>query len=187
MRPLSAVRQPAVAVVFGIIAWIVVTGAVLIDLLRISPVPSLTPTVRAISLLPTRMATVTVLPVRLTASATSATSRPATMTEAPMNSPTVAPPTLVITVIPTTSAPLVATQSTASSDCATTPAGWKAYSVQPGDTLFGFVLGSKGQLTVDELMADNCLASKTLLLGQVLYLPPGAADNAPRIDDSPPG
>jgi UPF0755 protein len=59
------------------------------------------------------------------------------------------------------------------------PPGWERYTVQPDDTLFAFVLGAGATLTVDELMAANCLTSRYLLVDQVIYLPPGAAENAP--------
>lgn len=61
------------------------------------------------------------------------------------------------------------------------PAGWERYVVQEGDTLFAFVLGAgpEAGLTVDDLIAANCLTSRYLLVDQVLYLPPGAAENAP--------
>ncbi|GIV81181.1 MAG: aminodeoxychorismate lyase [Anaerolineae bacterium] len=51
--------------------------------------------------------------------------------------------------------------------------------VQPDDTLFAFVLGAGGTVTVDDLMAANCLDSRYLRVDQVIYLPPGAAENAP--------
>ncbi len=59
------------------------------------------------------------------------------------------------------------------------PEGWERYVVQPDDTLFAFVLGAGATLTVDDLMAANCLTSRYLALGQILFLPPGAAENAP--------
>lgn len=69
-----------------------------------------------------------------------------------------------------------------SSGC-TPPSDWVAYSVTAGDTLFGFVLGSQGRLTVEQIAQGNCLTSKVLTLGQVIYLPPGVAQNSPKIDD----
>jgi UPF0755 protein len=59
------------------------------------------------------------------------------------------------------------------------PAGWERYVVQPDDTLFAFVLGAGGTITVEDLMAANCLSSRYLFVDQVIYLPPGAAENAP--------
>jgi LysM repeat protein len=59
------------------------------------------------------------------------------------------------------------------------PEGWERYVVQPDDTLFAFALGAGGTVSVDDLIAANCLTSRYLLIGQVLYLPPGAAENAP--------
>lgn len=63
-------------------------------------------------------------------------------------------------------------------DC-TPPPGWERYVVQPDDTLFAFVLGAEETVTVEELMAANCLSSRYLSVNQVLFLPPGAAENAP--------
>jgi len=59
------------------------------------------------------------------------------------------------------------------------PEGWEAYTVQQDDTLFAFALGAENTVTVDDLIAANCLTSRYLSVGQPLYLPPGAAENAP--------
>ncbi len=59
------------------------------------------------------------------------------------------------------------------------PEGWEAYTVQQDDTLFAFALGAGNTVTVDDLIAANCLTSRYLSVGQQLYLPPGAAENAP--------
>ncbi|MCZ7538462.1 MAG: endolytic transglycosylase MltG [Anaerolineae bacterium] len=69
-------------------------------------------------------------------------------------------------------------QEVAARPCAP-PDGWEQYVVQPDDTLFAFVLGAGGTLTVDDLMAANCLTSRYLRVDQTIYLPPGAAENAP--------
>ncbi len=57
--------------------------------------------------------------------------------------------------------------------------GWEMYVVQPDDTLFAFELGAGGAATVEDIMAANCLTSRYLFVDQVIYLPAGAADNAP--------
>jgi len=59
------------------------------------------------------------------------------------------------------------------------PEGWEPYTVQQDDTLFAFQLGSGNTVTVDEIIAANCLDSRFLSVGQQIYLPPGAAENAP--------
>ncbi|MBN1565309.1 MAG: endolytic transglycosylase MltG, partial [Anaerolineae bacterium] len=59
------------------------------------------------------------------------------------------------------------------------PVGWEMYVVQPDDTLFAFELGSGGATTVEDIMAANCLTSRYLVIDQVIYLPSGAAENAP--------
>ena len=64
----------------------------------------------------------------------------------------------------------------------TPPDGWERYTVQQGDTLFAFMLGAGSTVTVDELMAANCLDRRWLKVDEVLYLPPGAAENAPPSD-----
>lgn len=68
------------------------------------------------------------------------------------------------------------------------PNGWEAYQVQPGDTLFAFVLGAVtagSTVSTDDLRQANCLTSDLLAVGQTLYLPPGAAENAPSSDPLP--
>lgn len=69
------------------------------------------------------------------------------------------------------------------------PEGWVAYTVQQGDTLFAFQLGASragNPATVDEIMLANCTDTTLLQLGQVLYLPVGAADNAPSSEPAAP-
>ncbi|MBN1202321.1 MAG: endolytic transglycosylase MltG [Anaerolineae bacterium] len=66
------------------------------------------------------------------------------------------------------------------------PDGWQRYIVQPGDTWFAFVLGAGGTITVDDLMLANCANNRLLQVGQAIYLPPGAADNAPSADPAAP-
>lgn len=77
-----------------------------------------------------------------------------------------------------TTTPHAVAQAQASESCSP-PEGWERYVVQPDDTLFAFVLGAGGTVTVDDLMAANCLDSRYLFVDQVIYLPPGAAENAP--------
>ncbi len=64
------------------------------------------------------------------------------------------------------------------STCAATPADWVAYTVQPGDTLFGIAMrvGS----TVDQLAAASCLADANVLdVGQVIFVPPAGQNSTP--------
>lgn len=69
------------------------------------------------------------------------------------------------------------------------PDGWERYTVQQGDTLFAFQLGA-GQAgtptTVDQILAANCIDNRFLSIGQILYLPEGAADNAPSSEPAAP-
>lgn len=78
--------------------------------------------------------------------------------------------------------PVLSNEATAvpgESGACSPPDGWEPYTVQQDDTLFAFVLGAGGTVTVDDLVAANCLNSRYLQVGQLLYLPPGAAENAP--------
>ena len=103
----------------------------------------------------------------------------------------IATPTLSVTPDATATAPdLSATGETPAPDEPGTespgdaggcipPDGWEPYTVQQDDTLFAFALGVENAVTVDELVAANCLTSRYLSVDQVIYLPPGAAENAP--------
>jgi LysM repeat protein len=54
--------------------------------------------------------------------------------------------------------------------CNTAPYGWRTYSVQEGETLFGLALVTN--VTVSELQKANCLGTSTdLKIGQMLRLP----------------
>lgn len=105
-----------------------------------------------------------------------------TATAYPTTPPTPAPPTLPpnATVIVVTGEPAAAPPAQA--ECLPPP-GWTAYQVQPGDTLFGFQLGAEGKVDVQTIMAGNCLNSKFLTVGQVIFLPTGAGEAAPKLDD----
>ena len=62
------------------------------------------------------------------------------------------------------------------------PADWEAHQVEPGETLFAYVLGALNvgtTITTDDVRSANCLTSDLLQVGQVLYLPADAAENAP--------
>lgn len=111
----------------------------------------------------------------------------------PSASPTASPsPSPTLTASPSTTseaatpspAPSLVAQETsedAANDCPP-PEGWEAYTVQQGDTLFAFQLGANragNPASVDEILAANCLNSSFLAVNQFLYLPPGAAENAP--------
>lgn len=178
----------------GGVAWLVALAAVLAVVLRhadhsnplppvaqvtlaavvASPVPTLTPvptlaatSTSAPTLVPTLTPTVTLIPM-LSPTPAAAVGGPSPAPFTP-TSPDAAP--TAETAAPPTAAG-------AAAGC-TPPAGWERYVVQPDDTLFAFVLGAGGNITVDDLIAANCLTSRYLAVGQVLYLPPGAAENAP--------
>lgn len=100
-------------------------------------------------------------------------------------------PTLTITTAPTLIPPTAVAQDIISTieECRP-PEGWQAYQVIEGDTLFAFQLGAgraSNPATVDEILAANCLSTTFLQVGQILWLPPGAAENAPSSDPIAPG
>ncbi len=168
------------------------------------------PTLSAATVIPTCTTTLTVLPTATeppppTFTPTMIpilTATPVQMAPpAPAASPGVAEPSHEPTVAPTDALAVEAAPTidpgeaeveavpAAGEGCAPPP-GWEAHVVEQGDTLFAFVLGAgpEAGLTVDDLIAANCLGSRYLLVNQVLYLPPGAAENAPPSDPYvPPG
>ena len=107
------------------------------------------------------------------------------------------PPAFQITASspPPTSTPLPATPTTSNAppapaavadagvaDGCPHPADWEAHQVEPGETLFAYVLGALNvgtTITTDDVRSANCLTSDLLQVGQVLYLPAEAAENAP--------
>jgi hypothetical protein len=105
-------------------------------------------------------------------------------TATPVPSPT---PLVVADSAPDTtgaSEPAEPVESTALGEGCSPPDGWERYVVQPGDTLFAFALGADMAVTVDDLVVANCLDRRWLQVDEVLYLPPGAAENAPSSDPS---
>ncbi|HVO71980.1 MAG TPA: endolytic transglycosylase MltG [Aggregatilineaceae bacterium] len=176
----------SIALLAGLCAWLVVGGVVTVDLLTEKPTPTLLSVLNPTAS-NTPAPTVTLLIVPRTATPTSAST--STWTPAPTDSPTIpvlatAEPSAAATGAPSATLSAVGTTPGTAVSC-TVPDGWVAHQVTSGDTLFGFVLGAGGTITVDSLMQGNCLKSKLLTLGQTLYLPPGAAENAPRVDSGP--
>ncbi len=160
-------------IALGLLAWIVVAGIILID----SPAPMPTPTTVRIVVRNTTVPTVMLAPTH---------TQPPTLTPSPASlPPTVVPPTNTVAISTAVPVPPATAAATAAVNGCAPPQGWTAYTIEPGDTLFGFELGSKGQVKVANIMAANCLKSTMLTLGQVIYLPPGVTDNAPKVDDGP--
>lgn len=105
------------------------------------------------------------------------------------------PPAFVATSAPTATSAEASTQtappttnpSPAQSyppDCPP-PDGWEPHVVEPGETLFAYVLGALNtgvSITTRDVRQGNCLTSDLLQVGQTLYLPPDAAANAPSSD-----
>jgi len=110
-----------------------------------------------------------------------------TQTSIPTSTALPTQPPATINILPSTSPQNeVALENTPSNEAADTdctpPEGWEVYSVQQGDTLFAFQLGAGragNPASVDEIIEANCLGSNFLQVDQVLWLPPGAADEAP--------
>lgn len=182
-----------VLILGGLLVWGVIGAAVALDIAR----PSLsTPT--ALTLPPTRAA-IRASTVPSETPTAKPTAIPSTVTPTlPPDTPVIPIPTLPPSTNPPTDSPLPITSpapslaavespsaSAGTPNGCPLPAGWVVYSVTNGDTLFGFQLGSKNTVSVDQIMAANCLKSKFLAIGQVIYLPPGVAANAPKVDDSP--
>jgi hypothetical protein len=164
----------------GLLAWIAVIVIVLLTADSDAPPDA---TARPVVERPT-LAAATGTP-RPTATATArSTAQPTTTTPGPAPTEPVATLPMLPTAPPTAAITEAAeptqadTAPAADQDC-TPPDGWERYDVQPDDTLFAFVLGAGSTVTVDDLMAANCLTSRYLSVDQVLYLPPGAAENAP--------
>lgn len=86
------------------------------------------------------------------------------------------------TPAPDTASTLTSTPSPREESGCPAPEAWEVHHVQPGETLFAYVLGAIDlgfDVTTHDLRTANCLTTDLLQVGQVLYLPPGAAENAP--------
>lgn len=108
----------------------------------------------------------------------------AAVTETAQSTLEVATPTIQPSDITPAAIPEAALTQQQSDDCPH-PDGWQLYHVQPGDTLFAYVLGAGATITTDDIRQGNCLISDLLQVGQTLYLPPGAGENAPSSDPVP--
>lgn len=193
---LTARRAAVLLLIGGVLAWMIALGAVAMGV-RLARQPTQPAPPVGVARLPTLAAAA----VTLTPTLTRTPSPTVTPTEMPSASPTPSP-TLGTTqapadtappepVAPTpvaaageTGAPAAMAQAgepaqAAEAQPCTPPAGWERYVVQPDDTLFAFVLGAGATVTVDDLMVANCLTSRYLRVDQIIYLPPGAAENAP--------
>jgi cell division protein YceG involved in septum cleavage/LysM repeat protein len=187
-----------VIVVGGLALWAVIGALVVLDIAQ----PELiTPTPARVMLQATRFPTAT--PTNIPATSTpfptatrvittpivEVTAKPATETPIPTttDAPTVIPSTAISVADTSTAIPPAASSTTpiTNGTGCTPPAGWVAYTVTSGDTLFGFQLGSENAVSVDQIMQANCMKSKMLALGQVVYLPPGVGAKSPKVDDAP--
>lgn len=84
-----------------------------------------------------------------------------------------ATPSPTVTTTPSPTPPQAATPTATAvavlPACGQIPAGWVAYVVQPGDTLFR--LSSSSQATVSEIVMANCLEREVIYIGMTLYVP----------------
>lgn len=88
----------------------------------------------------------------------------------PSPTQTVPQPTLPAGVTPTiTFTPPPATATLTATVTCRPPVGWDAYTVQQGDQ--AAALAEEAGITLDQLLAANCLISPSLLPGTILYLP----------------
>lgn len=183
-------------VIGGLLFWVIIAAFAILEIAQPGEV---TPTPPRISLLATRFPTATPSDIPQTPTpvptATKMISTPMVqLTEPPYTATPIQTATAIpITAVPNTEIPQntpvpasVTAAPTNATGC-TTPAGWVPYTVTSGDTLFGFQLGSENKVTVAQIMQGNCMKSNFLALGQVVYLPPGAGANAPKVDDGPSG
>src|SRR5258708_20487686 len=150
----------ASVLILGACAWIIVGGIVLVDSIHVVPTPT-----------PVK---VLIKPTTILSPTPATTSSPATVAQ-PLT------PTALV-VLPTVDTPVptepISTDS-ATADAALTgtngcktPAGWMAYTIEEGDTLFGFSLGSNGQLSVNDIMAVKSFPNKLLSVGLTIFFSP---------------
>jgi hypothetical protein len=171
--------------IFGlaICIWLVAGSMIVIDSLIL---PHPTPTVAASStvvLTQTDHPTTTVVDLMPNETMAITPSQSSPQTESPTLSPI--PPTLVTEQASQASTTDESSEPNSAPTGCAIPTDWVGYTIEEGDTLFGFVLGSKGTLTVDAIMTSNCLNSKSLSVGQVIYLPDGVAEESPKVDNGP--
>jgi hypothetical protein len=184
--PNSSRRQGLIAGLFlagGALAWVIALAAVLIAMQGGDTSGPVTP--------PTRVAERPTLAAVTGTHVPTNTATPLPTDTVPVPSATSTPdpvPTLEVgealtpsaaAGVPEAASPVPASDTAQAEATCAPPEGWERYVVQPDDTLFAFALGAGGEVSVDDLVAANCLTSRYLLIGQVIYLPPGAAENAP--------
>jgi len=187
--PLGSTRAGMIAgalLIGGAVAWIVALAAVWLSARNREPSgPDRPPT--ALAEVPT-LSAVTGTPWSTATPAPTRTGTPSITpapTMIPMLTPTFAFPATATPDNAESASPVpetgVADAGTAVPGACAPPDGWERYVVQPGDTLFAFVLGAGGTdaVTVDDLVAANCLSGRYLYVDQVIFLPSGAAANAP--------
>jgi len=196
-RQRPALRRAAVLLLIGgVLAWMIALGVVVMGVPSTQKPTEPAPPV-GVARLPTLAAEVVTLTPTVTRTPSPTVAASATPSASPTSSPTLAatqPPPDAAPTRPFTPTPAVLAGESAApvataqvgeppqgagAQACVPPAGWEQYVVQPDDTLFAFVLGAGATLTVDDLMVANCLTSRYLSVDQAIYLPPGAAENAP--------
>lgn len=158
--------------------------AIMEDSPAATPVPTeaaLRPLVMEVEIIPSFTPSFTVPP-----SATLIPTQTASPTLTPTNTVTLTPTqTLLPTVTPPPTLIIAAPNASPTPACPPPPADWVSHTVQVGETLFAFQLGTNNTVTVDQIIAVNCLGGRLIYEGQKLWLPPDAAENAPSSDASP--
>jgi LysM repeat protein len=159
-------RQVLWGIITVLIAIVFLTGVYFLSIaegnLRLSAhTPSLTPTNLQISpMQPSRT-----LPPTITL-----TLKPfPSVIVSPTLLPSIATPTLPSTMTPTLAPTGTPTLIPSPTNCPP-PLGWLPYIVRSGDTLDGLALRYK--TTIAEIWTANCLATSSLLFGQIINLPP---------------
>jgi len=157
----TGIKQLLVGLVIALTSIGLLLGGFLLSRLDVSPAPpSPTQTVAEVQPSPTLLPTATPIPPTLTPVPPSAT-----LTTEP-----VAPsPTLTPTPIPTLEPAVSPTRPSVLMPSCSPPAGWIAYIVKRGDTLYS--LAWRAHSTVPALRKANCLSSSYIYVDQQLYLP----------------
>lgn len=157
---------------FGLLVSLALT-LVAIGLLVIAPEETAEPTPTLVAIVPAPLLVMTEPPT-------------VTLTPVPSITPVPASATPQATLILISATPsLTATALPVATDSCPPPEGWVSHMVAAGETLFAFQLGSGNTVTVDQILQANCLTERFIFEGQLLWLPPGAAENAPSSESVP--
>jgi LysM repeat protein len=153
---MPAVRQTAIALVYGIVSLILVTGSLVLALAQ-----GKEPSALSSTFTPLPSSTATLRPSPTAAQAETATSAQDITSSA---TPPPAPSTQAAGAATT-----AASSVTPKANCGA-PYGWtRAYVVQPGDTLFR--IAAMYGIGVDDLRRANCRSGTVIFAGERLWVP----------------